>query len=117
RHTRSKRDWSSDVCSSDLEVTVVLGDALVDLLLYRVSVEIVADADIFVRRTDAVNAPDSLLDAHEVPGHVVIDESPGRLQVQTFAHGVCNDEDFKLATAEPGLDLRLRNVVPASSLD
>src|SRR5699024_11669892 len=22
RHTRSKRDWSSDVCSSDLEVTV-----------------------------------------------------------------------------------------------
>src|SRR5207249_11646329 len=24
RHTRSKRDWSSDVCSSDLEVLVVL---------------------------------------------------------------------------------------------
>src|SRR5207249_8524120 len=22
RHTRSKRDWSSDVCSSDLELTV-----------------------------------------------------------------------------------------------
>src|SRR5699024_12222214 len=25
RHTRSKRDWSSDVCSSDLEVTVPEG--------------------------------------------------------------------------------------------
>src|SRR5438067_4043902 len=24
RHTRSKRDWSSDVCSSDLAVTTVL---------------------------------------------------------------------------------------------
>src|SRR5699024_4973423 len=99
------------------EVTVVLGDALVDLLLNRVSVEIVADADVFVRRTDAVNAPDPLLYTHEVPRHVVIDESPGRLQVQTFAHGVCTDEDFKLATAEPGLDLRLRNLGPASRLD
>src|SRR5207249_8756021 len=29
RHTRSKRDWSSDVCSSDLR------DARVDALLYR----------------------------------------------------------------------------------
>src|SRR5699024_11536637 len=27
RHTRSKRDWSSDVCSSDLAVLVVLGIA------------------------------------------------------------------------------------------
>src|SRR5699024_11701681 len=25
RHTRSKRDWSSDVCSSDLKVGVVVG--------------------------------------------------------------------------------------------
>src|SRR5206468_4405423 len=36
RHTRSDRDWSSDVCSSDLEVgnravrVEVLGDALTD---------------------------------------------------------------------------------------
>src|SRR6266704_5702894 len=27
RHTRSKRDWSSDVCSSDLPETRHLGDA------------------------------------------------------------------------------------------
>src|SRR5699024_12714090 len=26
RHTRSKRDWSSDVCSSDLSVEAGLGD-------------------------------------------------------------------------------------------
>src|SRR5207249_7258449 len=25
RHTRSKRDWSSDVCSSDLEYVAVMG--------------------------------------------------------------------------------------------
>src|SRR5690606_40059383 len=27
RHTRFSRDWSSDVCSSDLDETAVLGDA------------------------------------------------------------------------------------------
>src|SRR5699024_11460658 len=26
RHTRSKRDWSSDVCSSDLEIALVIGE-------------------------------------------------------------------------------------------
>src|SRR5437868_10455413 len=30
RHTRSKRDWSSDVCSSDLEAAVALAHALED---------------------------------------------------------------------------------------
>src|SRR2546428_4187040 len=29
RHTRSDRDWSSDVCSSDLRSMVLLGSALV----------------------------------------------------------------------------------------
>src|SRR5699024_11999399 len=28
RHTRSKRDWSSDVCSSDLETTIVVVDLI-----------------------------------------------------------------------------------------
>src|SRR5438067_9472709 len=28
RHTRSKRDWSSDVCSSDLETTFFYGENL-----------------------------------------------------------------------------------------
>src|SRR5699024_12002362 len=29
RHTRSKRDWSSDVCSSDLELPDMAGDYVV----------------------------------------------------------------------------------------
>src|SRR5690349_23121249 len=29
RHTRSLRDWSSDVCSSDLAAVVVVGGAIV----------------------------------------------------------------------------------------
>src|SRR6266513_3329031 len=33
RHTRSKRDWSSDVCSSDLTLRSVLGKAELDTLL------------------------------------------------------------------------------------
>src|SRR5699024_12201825 len=27
RHTRSKRDWSSDVCSSDLDLLALMGDS------------------------------------------------------------------------------------------
>src|SRR5699024_1387295 len=87
------------------EIAVVLGDARVDLLLNCVRVEVVADADVLVRGADAVDAPDPLLYTHEVPRHVVIDKPPGRLQVQAFTHGVCADENFKLATTEPGLDL------------
>src|SRR5699024_11463990 len=30
RHTRSKRDWSSDVCSSDLNVLYLISHALVE---------------------------------------------------------------------------------------
>src|SRR5206468_10150217 len=30
RHTRSDRDWSSDVCSSDLQSAVVVRDAILD---------------------------------------------------------------------------------------
>src|SRR5437868_14288782 len=32
RHTRSKRDWSSDVCSSDLAVGAQAGDGVVDVV-------------------------------------------------------------------------------------
>src|SRR5207249_8222795 len=36
RHTRSKRDWSSDVCSSDLdEVVVLVEPARIDMLDVR----------------------------------------------------------------------------------
>src|SRR6266513_5508767 len=33
RHTRSKRDWSSDVCSSDLELSPCSGESQKSLLL------------------------------------------------------------------------------------
>src|SRR5207247_6645021 len=35
RHTTSTRDWSSDVCSSDLGVTVLQGEAARTKLLHR----------------------------------------------------------------------------------
>src|SRR5699024_11564843 len=37
RHTRSKRDWSSDVCSSDLRLQRVLGQ-------FALAIERIADA-------------------------------------------------------------------------
>src|SRR5699024_11843534 len=33
RHTRSKRDWSSDVCSSDLDPTMTIGKQVAEPLL------------------------------------------------------------------------------------
>src|SRR5699024_12088108 len=35
RHTRSKRDWSSDVCSSDLAFIFTKSDAVIDLIRYQ----------------------------------------------------------------------------------
>src|SRR5437868_13920505 len=35
RHTRSKRDWSSDVCSSDLSVAFVVNSGDVDATLAK----------------------------------------------------------------------------------
>ena len=75
-------------------------------------IEVVADSDVLIRGADAINAADPLLDAHEVPWHVVVDEPPGRLQVEAFAHGVGADENFQVATAEHGLDLRLCDLGP-----
>src|SRR5699024_12082306 len=45
RHTRSKRDWSSDVCSSDLQTRLmethfVFGGVYVDVHLMRVDLQI-----------------------------------------------------------------------------
>src|SRR5699024_11371586 len=47
RHTRSKRDWSSDVCSSDLAKTIVIdgkiasvGTANIDVRSFRLNFEV-----------------------------------------------------------------------------
>src|SRR5699024_11630581 len=44
RHTRSKRDWSSDVCSSDLEDFVVQADVSYHLMDSKVEHTISPDA-------------------------------------------------------------------------
>src|SRR5699024_10673160 len=43
RHTRSKRDWSSDVCSSDLTVIVVAG--IIPALLYYIALIFAVDTE------------------------------------------------------------------------
>src|SRR2546422_8159364 len=40
RHTRCSRDWSSDVCSSDLDVTRALGEVTGDGLVFRVDLRL-----------------------------------------------------------------------------
>src|SRR5699024_11354152 len=53
RHTRSKRDWSSDVCSSDLDKHV---EVMVRQMLKKVKVIDSGDTDVL---------PGSLLDVNE----------------------------------------------------
>src|SRR5699024_12089190 len=56
RHTRSKRDWSSDVCSSDLYIKIPtkhLGNIIIE------------DVDMSVRRT-AINAIDKIQTANSI---------------------------------------------------
>src|SRR5699024_12108545 len=42
RHTRSKRDWSSDVCSSDLHVRLLVALVVLGVALSLVSVSVTA---------------------------------------------------------------------------
>src|SRR5699024_11784515 len=49
RHTRSKRDWSSDVCSSDLRAQLLRVEGIDDVRA-GAPVEVVEDLDGFVLR-------------------------------------------------------------------
>src|SRR5699024_6110098 len=66
RHTRSKRDWSSDVCSSDLSsaadalVVDLLADGTADALAY-----IATPMDTFVVPSDVREASDAALAARK----------------------------------------------------
>src|SRR5690606_40471174 len=46
RHTRFSRDWSSDVCSSDLAAHVVEADLVAEVNACRVAAMLAADAEL-----------------------------------------------------------------------
>ena len=59
-------------------------------------------ADLGILLADTVDTADALLHLAGVPGQVVVDDRPSRLQVQTFARGVCAEQDGQFAApAEP----------------
>ena len=68
------------------EVAVVPGDAFVDALLNGVGVEVVGDPDLAVPGPDAVNPADALFDTHQIPRHVIVDQPPCCLEVESLAH-------------------------------
>ena len=43
--------------------------------------------------TNTINTTTSLLDFHWVPRKVIVDDNIGKLQVQTFATGICRNEN------------------------
>jgi len=56
-------------------------EAVIDQSLHGVLNEVVPDPHLLEPLSDAVDPPDPLLDAHRVPGHVIVDENPARLKV------------------------------------
>src|SRR5207249_7111854 len=62
RHTRSKRDWSSDVCSSDLAFDLTVGDPRhpahpANLLIHPANLEKSAQVDVGPTVGEASEAP------------------------------------------------------------
>src|ERR1022692_4890138 len=59
RHTRLQGDWSSDVCSSDLECRSWVSDAIIEVRVLNMKVEVVlTEADIAQKFVEAVEARD-----------------------------------------------------------
>src|SRR5207249_6264882 len=54
RHTRSKRDWSSDVCSSDLRIAAHLANAGLPVVLLDIPTEGGARSAIAAQALDAL---------------------------------------------------------------
>src|SRR5699024_11762726 len=52
RHTRSKRDWSSDVCSSDLLFLAACGGSKADLVVTSFTDELQDVIDVFEEKHD-----------------------------------------------------------------
>src|SRR5699024_11506139 len=65
RHTRSKRDWSSDVCSSDLQQYLELAAADTEALVTALE-QAVPDADARVMPGGAVRLPHHADQAEQV---------------------------------------------------
>src|SRR5699024_2698040 len=82
-HTRSKRDWSSDVCSSDLGEPLAL------------------DAEQSIGGNDSVD--DEFVDRTAAQSHGLL----GRVEAQTLAGGGRVDDECADALV-PGLDVALR---------
>src|SRR5699024_11918882 len=90
RHTRSKRDWSSDVCSSDLKNELVdryqrqskeFKQSIALELIHGKSFKDVADrfhtsTSTVIRRFDTINA-DMLKEPKQLPSVIAIDEYKG----------------------------------------
>src|SRR2546422_3909865 len=81
RHTRCSRDWSSDVCSSDLRLGARLLDDLLSLLPEGVDRRLVDEPELLaVLRSDPVAAALPARSVEELIGAVDVELPPGVLR-------------------------------------
>ena len=84
---------------------------MIYIRLYRVLVVQVDDADFRIYLPQAVDAADALLDAHRIPGHIVVDQGAAELEVQALGRRIRTNHDLGEAIAKallggfPGDDL------------
>ena len=69
--------------------------ALVDLGIHGARRDEVDDGDRLALLSVAVNAADALLDAHGIPGQIVVDEEIAELEVETLAADFGGQQDIQ----------------------
>src|ERR1039458_10796793 len=80
-----------------LEQVDATAEGEVHVRLDRAFVVEIDDADLGVLLAKAVDTPDALLDAHGIPGHVVVDQGAAELEVEALGGGVGTKEHVGLA--------------------
>src|SRR5215204_4946088 len=120
RHTRSLCDWSSDVCSSDLEVSLHLklpGDLPLDEA-HRVAEEVERGIRGSVPEVDSVQTHIEPL-AEESRGHVAEEDEPEREDVERIVRATTGEppRDVRFLHTDEGLVAHLTLAVdPAATL-
>src|SRR5207248_6792691 len=104
RHTRSYDDWSSDVCSSDLQPEFQISPNAAKLLTTGVTVQDILEA---VRRTNLIDSPGLLERNHQleltlVNGQVRSPEEIGQVVIKNTPAGI-PVRVGDVATVSPGV--------------
>src|SRR5204862_7654764 len=127
RHTRSLRDWSSDVCSSDLDSeekrpTVQVGDPFTEKLLIEACLELMAsDAIVAIQDMGAAGLTSSTSEMADKGGvgiELTLDQVPQRESGMTaYEMMLSESQERMLMILKPGREAEAEAVFRKWGLD